>query len=653
MLREIAVLGPLSSHGETTAFLGCEVWDGIPRPHRPVVVVWLPESLTADPQALARLESETRQVTVLDHPGVARVHGLFAFEEGWARVVEFVDGEPLSVVEPRLRSHLGGVVPSGWVVRVGLDVVEALSHAHEVGRSRDGRPWVHGGVRPDTLQVGFDGRVRVTGFGAGPFAAHRSESGAFDPRSYMAPEQILRGPDRATVATDVYMVCAVLYRLAAGAPPHIGSGDLEQAILTGDVPRLPAETAELQDVLRKGLSREAQDRHEDLDALQQALRGAVGPEQVPDREEVARVLGILIPSDSSARQGRRALLESAADPDTATILSVRQDHRPVAAPGFGPSSAWTVPGAGGGERGPLAEGSPGGSSGLGSLEGAPGAASVSSGVGSGSTTAGGAPPPGEALDRSRPGAVATERPTAPETAPVAEAVAGAEVGDGSGPRDVAPDEPVPGIDADEEVSHFEDDGSRSVGWLVGLAVVAGVALAFWAMPPSQTAEIDPEGGAPPRELVEAALRRERPDGVVGPKSVPSDAVWRQVVLEVEPPVDVYWGDRRLGRTPTRVRLPAVRVELRLTDRSRRINAYRVIEPSATALDVVLEPAELSLDAPAGADVFLNGRRLGKAPVGTVTLYEGDYLIDVRHRGRRFKRLLRAEPGSRLAVTADP
>src|SRR5688500_19878385 len=96
--RQYGVLGPLLSGAETRAFMGVEVIDGEPKRDRPVVVVCLPDDVTSDPSRVAKLQRETAFVTQLKHRNIIRVFGLECFEEGWARVVAFVDAEPLHQV---------------------------------------------------------------------------------------------------------------------------------------------------------------------------------------------------------------------------------------------------------------------------------------------------------------------------------------------------------------------------------------------------------------------------------------------------------------------------------------------------------------------------------------------------------------------------
>jgi len=320
-----SVLGPLKSGAETRAFLGCEVVDGAPLPDRPVVIVWLPDDVVSDPKRVARLQRETSFVTQLKHPNIIQVHGLECFEEGWARVVDFVDGEPLSQVAARAREEFRPIDPR-LAARIVVDVCEAVHYAHEEGQSRfAGRPVVHGGIRPDTLMVTFSGLTKVTGYGASVLAPTQHGTPIREKFVYFAPEQIIGGKATASPATDIYAIGAVLYELLAGKPPYADDEDPERAVLTGAPPIIDAPGLEgrLGNVAATALAKRGSDRFESVEVMRDAILAALeGEDQtLPSHTEFADVVNALIPADGPERSSRRELLEAAKDPDAVTMLS--------------------------------------------------------------------------------------------------------------------------------------------------------------------------------------------------------------------------------------------------------------------------------------------------------------------------------------------
>ena len=340
--RQFAVLGPLQSGVATRAFLGVEMRDGRPAPGRPVVVVWMPEHVVADERQLARLKRETAFVTQLRHPHLIDVHGLVHFEEGWARVVEFIDGEPLTRVLADARRS-GRSVPPELAARIVVDACEGVAHAHEEGMSRfNGRAIVHGGLRPDTLMVGFDGSVRVTGYGAAVLAP--TVNGAPDPDIlfYLAPEQILGGRGTASPATDVYALGAVLFEILAGHPPFAEADNPENAVLAEPPPTFGEDglTHRLGVIAARAMAKRGPDRFESVDAMKVAVLDALADEAVvlPGAARLATLLADLIPVDAPERAGRRSLLASAVDPDSVSPLTQVEDPVVATEAGSSPSS---------------------------------------------------------------------------------------------------------------------------------------------------------------------------------------------------------------------------------------------------------------------------------------------------------------------------
>ncbi len=322
---QFSVLGPLKSGVETRAFLGCEVVDGMPQPQRPVVIVWLPDEVVSDPKRVTRLQRETSFVTQLDHPNIIRVFGLECFEEGWARVVDFVDGEPLIQVIQRAKEEFRPIDPR-LAARIIVDVCDAVNYAHEEGQARfAGRPVVHGGIRPDTLMVTFSGRTKVTGYGASVLAPTQHGTPIRDKFVYFAPEQIIGGKATASPATDIYAIGAVLYELLAGKPPFSDDPDPERAVLTGPPPIIdaPGLQGRLGNVASTALAKRGSERFESVETLRGAILAALAAEEqsLPSHEELAEVVGALIPEDGPERTSRRDLLASAHDPDASTLLS--------------------------------------------------------------------------------------------------------------------------------------------------------------------------------------------------------------------------------------------------------------------------------------------------------------------------------------------
>ncbi|MGF1511178.1 MAG: serine/threonine protein kinase [Myxococcota bacterium] len=692
--RQYAVLGPLSSAARNHAFLGCEVVNGQPEPTRPVVVVWLPEAVAQDQEELLYMQRQTAWVQSMEHPHVVRVHGLECFEEGWARIVDFVDGEPLRVVVDRVgRPGAGGAVGdrrmSGrFVVRIGLDAAAGLEYAHDQGRTSNGHPILHAGLRPDTLLVGFDGRTRVSGFGAAAFGPFRPATRGVDTRSYLAPEQHLGGRDSASVQTDVYALSAVLFELLTGKPPFSEAADIERAVLTEDLtaPHLPANEQRLMKVLRQGLHRRSQARFASMTELSMALVDAWAPDLPASHDELAEAMDAAFPPHDAARSARTAMLESARDPDVSSVLrgpypsptavrpasSLREEpssstsgQSEVVRPDEASIRVATELEADAGSA-PLAESEMGAAHGReDSTSGSLSPASckddrrdaVDEAIDLGSS---GLKSPSRDPDSSELPSVdlpRTSSPVAPvQPKDIGPPVRSGDLGDAealSGPVGLSQDQEIEPVSRVTQFNYRAGDGSKLtlIGAAVG-AVVAGV-LIMSNVPPAVKDYVDaPERKRLPRELV-AEFLAEQPERPAPPPEATGPL--RSVRIATSPGVDVYRGTASLGRTPLEVRLNAGVHELRFTDASLGINVYRrvtVPDTGDVSLAFEFQPAMLHVDAPYGADVFLNERPLGAMPIGPKPVYEGRYLLLVQHLGQSFRTTIEAEPGERIDAVAS-
>ncbi len=353
--RRFALLGPLPSGVPTRAFLGVELVDEVPSPERPIVAVWIPDEVLEDDRQLARLQRETSVVVRLQHPNLIGVHGLVRSDAGWARLVDFVDGEPLSRVLTQAAAS-GHVLPPAFAARIVTEVCEGVSHAHQEGLNRfNGRAIVHGGLRPDTLLLGFDGLIRVTGYGAAVLAPNQSDGWHPQTSGYLAPEQVLGGRATGSLTTDVYAIGAVLYALLSGRAPFHDADDLENAILAQKAPVVgEGEFARrLGQVAARAMAKRGPERFASVDALRTEILQAVAESEqdLPSAAAMSAFVEALIPPDSAERQERAELLVKVHHIESITVLT-----GPTVVPRL--SSAFSEPGSEPGPSGPATEAPP-------------------------------------------------------------------------------------------------------------------------------------------------------------------------------------------------------------------------------------------------------------------------------------------------------
>ncbi len=147
-----------------------------------------------------------------------------------------------------------------------MPVITTLSSLHNEGL-------IHCGISPETLIVGVDGRVRITGFCVPDARTQHREIGAMNAQlfpGFAAIEQYESDAEQGTW-TDVYGMCATLYKILVGSPP----ADATERI-TNDKMIIPAKIAQeiprnVLSTLADGLAILSDDRTQTMDDLKNSL----------------------------------------------------------------------------------------------------------------------------------------------------------------------------------------------------------------------------------------------------------------------------------------------------------------------------------------------------------------------------------------------
>ncbi len=587
-------LGPLQAGEGSRAFLGLEV--NADQQASPVVIIWVPESAENDKQLLNRIRHETEHAARLDHPNIVRVAGFAQLDEGFARIVEYADGESLRRILDAAKK-----LPLRIAVKIITDVCVGTHFAHIAGND-DGLPLVHGDLRPETMLVTFSGVTKVTGYGALAFAPRElGGKRVLGRRIHSAPEQIIGGRDSINVTTDVYLLGIALYECLTGAVPWAEQGDFfDHAVLTlplppptpGDIP------SALWEVIERACSKKALERQPTPFALKEAIEAAVGAE-VATPDEVARFMENMLPGAGEVRAARRQTI------DAGIADFVRRHWATQKTPG--PFRA-TQP-----------------------AETAP---SPLSAVSRELTPA----------PQTLPGTPIFKVDTSPATAVPAMVVNESRA--------------TVSTNAFRAPIHHDDDDDFHRGppaptglaqffpYLAGAAVVLVIGAVVWAIqkgnePLRPVAAVEaPKPTAPPPAPVPAPVAPEPPPTVVektaapvapavpAPPPVPTIVA---VTISSEPSVDLSLDGEALGRTPWSGKLPPGRKVFRLTDKANNIATTRVLNVKGATMSETFQVGKGSVGvrAPEGSIVFIDGNRAGAAPItGDIPVYEGNHKITV-------------------------
>lgn len=183
---------------------------------RTVAVKILNDHELADGSAKERLEREARTVSSLNHPNICHLYDVGEHEGLRYLIMEYLDGQTLA---DRL---LKGALPLDQVLKVGIEICEALENAHRRGV-------VHRDLKPGNIMLTSAG-TKLMDFGlAKPINSPASGltqtvSAAQHPLTaegcivgtvyYMAPEQV-EGRE-VDGRSDVFSLGAILYEMVTG-----------------------------------------------------------------------------------------------------------------------------------------------------------------------------------------------------------------------------------------------------------------------------------------------------------------------------------------------------------------------------------------------------------------------------------------------------
>jgi serine/threonine-protein kinase len=252
--------------------------------------VLLPET-AGDSDFRARMVHEARTASALNHPHICTVYEAGEADGQVYIAMEWVKGSSLR----EMRAATG--LPTDAVVRHGIQIAEALAHAHEHGV-------VHGDLKSSNVVVTPDGRAKVLDFGLArrlpakeakeitevlelsPIASpgtrsalssdatvsHKRKSAPAGTLFYMGPEMLQgHGVD---VRSDIWALGVVLYELTCGHRPFDRPSAVEtsRAILQEPPAPLPATVpAGLRAIIQRCLTKEPERRYQHAGQVAAAL----------------------------------------------------------------------------------------------------------------------------------------------------------------------------------------------------------------------------------------------------------------------------------------------------------------------------------------------------------------------------------------------
>ncbi len=227
---------------------------------------------------MQRFEREAQALARIQHPNCVMLYDFGQSEEFGCPYLAMEVVEGMSLAE-----RLGDQLPWPEVARIGLEIAEALTAAHDLGI-------VHRDLKPENVMLlarSGDGAplVKVLDFGIARIVEDdetrlTATSDVFGTPRYMSPEQI-RSTAAAGPASDLYTLGVILYEALEGSTPFDGPSDIHvmQAHLSESPPSLrrhdiPPHLAVLvNQLLRKTPSERPGSASEVAERLRQIMAG--------------------------------------------------------------------------------------------------------------------------------------------------------------------------------------------------------------------------------------------------------------------------------------------------------------------------------------------------------------------------------------------
>ena len=219
---------------------------------------------------------ESRRLAKFNHEdGIVHIFDSF-LENGTAYIVmEYLEGKTLK----ELLKERGGKIPYEEAVGYILPILKSLDTVHQTGI-------IHRDIAPDNIFLTNDGKVKLIDFGASRYATtlHSKSLSVILKQGY-APEEQYRSHGEQGPWSDVYAVCATLYRAITGVVPEDA---LERCANDKLVPpskmgiQLPQG---IENAILNGLNTKAENRIQSAKELAQALSGEIEVQRIKEEKK--------------------------------------------------------------------------------------------------------------------------------------------------------------------------------------------------------------------------------------------------------------------------------------------------------------------------------------------------------------------------------
>jgi serine/threonine-protein kinase len=199
----------------------------------------MPDTSDGNREFAEELAREAAICARLNHPAVVKVYDFFEHDGKLVLVLERVEGITLAELMaylPDARQKLAEV----GIFYIGARIAGAIAEAHAATDEKGNpTPIIHRNLSPESVLIGTDGEVRLSGFGLGKILGRTPDTAIGRIKGtpgFMAPEQARGEP--VTTKADVYGLGLLLWSLLAWRrPPTDGTWPRRISNIRNDLPK--------------------------------------------------------------------------------------------------------------------------------------------------------------------------------------------------------------------------------------------------------------------------------------------------------------------------------------------------------------------------------------------------------------------------------
>ena len=244
--------------------------------------------LAADETFVQMFVDEAKIAGQLRHENIVRIHELGKLQGTHFIAMEYVFGKDLLQILGTLK-RADQVMAPAMAAWIGAKVLAGLHYAH-TKRGDDGHPLglIHRDISPQNVLVSYDGVVKLIDFGIAKAASRAVQTMAGIIKGkvgYMSPEQIMGAPldhrsDVFAASTCLHemLTCRRLFRAPSDAQVIDRVRNARADPPSRFNPRVPQE---LDDIVMKGLAKDADDRWSTAGEMHEALMRYITGTQPP------------------------------------------------------------------------------------------------------------------------------------------------------------------------------------------------------------------------------------------------------------------------------------------------------------------------------------------------------------------------------------